>query len=172
MACALFHICGAFVLCSIVGALCKKGDDVTNLIIDMIKITRHRGPDGVGICIGSESTYAESPEKLDLSETRGNIGIGAASLAIDINNKERQPLKGCKDCFIVLDGEIYNYQDLAHNLTHHKIMTAADTEIVLHVFEDLLKKSDPTKLKDGHNDGFYYVSQPALGLWMLEEENL
>ena len=36
----------------------------------------------------------------------------------------------------------------------------------------LMKKYDPAKLKEGHNDGFYYVSNPAVGLWMLEGEGL
>ncbi|MGQ9610643.1 MAG: lactate racemase domain-containing protein [bacterium] len=32
---------------------------------------------------------------------------------------------------------------------------------------DLLKIYDPNKLKDGYNDGFYYISNPALGLWSI-----
>ena len=31
----------------------------------------------------------------------------------------------------------------------------------------LLKEYDPAKLKDGYNDGFYFISNPALGLWTL-----
>lgn len=33
--------------------------------------------------------------------------------------------------------------------------------------KDLLKIYDPSKLKDGYNDGFYYISNPALGLWSI-----
>ncbi|MFC1713901.1 lactate racemase domain-containing protein [Candidatus Poribacteria bacterium] len=32
----------------------------------------------------------------------------------------------------------------------------------------LLAEYDVTRLKDGYNDGFYYISNPAVGLWMLE----
>ena len=32
----------------------------------------------------------------------------------------------------------------------------------------LMGKYDPTSLQEGYNDGFYFVSNPALGLWMLE----
>jgi nickel-dependent lactate racemase len=31
----------------------------------------------------------------------------------------------------------------------------------------LLKKYDPSKLKEGYNDGFYFVNNPALGLWTV-----
>jgi hypothetical protein len=31
----------------------------------------------------------------------------------------------------------------------------------------LLEEYDPTNLKDGYNDGFYFISNPALGLWMV-----
>ncbi len=33
--------------------------------------------------------------------------------------------------------------------------------------KDLLRIYDPSKLKDGYNDGFYYISNPALGLWSI-----
>lgn len=32
---------------------------------------------------------------------------------------------------------------------------------------ELLKIYNPSKLKDGYNDGFYYISNPALGLWSI-----
>ncbi len=176
------------VLCSIVGALSKKGNDVTNLIIDMIKITRHRGPDGVGICIRGEITHAESPEKLDLNRIKGNIGIGHARLDIYNGDEKRQPIKGRKDLSIVLDGEIYNYRNLANNLINHKIRTFADAETVLHVFEDLLKKSDLIRAMRktmSYLDGIYafamtngnklIVSRDPVGikpLYLAENEDL
>lgn len=33
--------------------------------------------------------------------------------------------------------------------------------------KDLLSIYDPSNLKDGYNDGFYYISNPALGLWSI-----
>ena len=35
----------------------------------------------------------------------------------------------------------------------------------------LLKEYDVAQLKDGYKDGFYYISNPAVGLWMLETED-
>ena len=34
----------------------------------------------------------------------------------------------------------------------------------------LLKEYNPAKLKDGYHDDFYYVSNPAVGLWMVNED--
>lgn len=129
-------------VCSIVGAFSKKGDNVASLIVNMIKATHHRGPDDVGICIGGEVIKAESAAKLNLARTRSDIGIGSARLAILGDNKGRQPIAGCKDYFIVLNGEIYNYRELGQSLMNHRITTSTDTEVVLHVFEDYLRKSN------------------------------
>ncbi len=49
-------------------------------------------------------------------------------------------------------------------------LTKEETESVGYEWADvnkLLKIYDPDKLKDGYNDGFYYISNPALGLWSI-----
>ena len=50
-------------------------------------------------------------------------------------------------------------------------LTAEETRSVGYEWADinsLLRKYDPTKLKEGYNNGFYFISNPALGLWALE----
>jgi nickel-dependent lactate racemase len=50
-------------------------------------------------------------------------------------------------------------------------LTAEETRSVGYEWADvnsLLKKYDPSKLKDGYNHDFYFISNPALGLWMAE----
>ncbi len=50
-------------------------------------------------------------------------------------------------------------------------LTAEETRSVGYEWADvnsLLGKYDPSKLRDGYNDGFYFISNPALGLWMAE----
>jgi nickel-dependent lactate racemase len=47
-------------------------------------------------------------------------------------------------------------------------LTAEETRSVGYEWADvnsLLKKYDPSKLKDGYNEDFYFISNPALGLW-------
>jgi nickel-dependent lactate racemase len=50
-------------------------------------------------------------------------------------------------------------------------LTAEETRSVGYEWADvnsLLQKYDPSKLKDGYNHDFYFISNPALGLWMAE----
>lgn len=47
-------------------------------------------------------------------------------------------------------------------------LTKDETESIGYKWADvdeLMKKYNPSKLKDGYNDDFYYISNPALGLW-------
>jgi nickel-dependent lactate racemase len=49
-------------------------------------------------------------------------------------------------------------------------LTKEETEKAGYEWADvnsLLKQYDPSKLRDGYNEGFYYVSNPALGLWTI-----
>jgi nickel-dependent lactate racemase len=49
-------------------------------------------------------------------------------------------------------------------------LTEAETRSVGYQWADinsLLEEYDPAKLKDGYNDDFYFISNPALGLWTL-----
>jgi nickel-dependent lactate racemase len=50
-------------------------------------------------------------------------------------------------------------------------LTKEETEKAGYEWADansLMKQYDPSKLKDGYNGDFYYVSNPALGLWTAE----
>ncbi len=50
-------------------------------------------------------------------------------------------------------------------------LSAEETRSVGYEWADvnsLLRRYDPSKLKDGYSDGFYFISNPALGLWMVE----
>jgi len=52
-------------------------------------------------------------------------------------------------------------------------LTEEETRSVGYQWADiksLLKKYDPAKLKDGYNDDFYFISNPALGLWTLSAD--
>jgi hypothetical protein len=49
-------------------------------------------------------------------------------------------------------------------------LTKEETENAGYEWADvnnLMKQYDPTNLKDGYNDDFYYISNPALGLWTI-----
>jgi asparagine synthase (glutamine-hydrolysing) len=75
----------------------------------------HRGPDGEG--------------------TFGEI-LGFRRLAIIDLQTGAQPMKGCGDCWLVFNGEIYNYRELRARLASHAFRTQSDSEVILHLYEE------------------------------------
>ena len=131
---------------SIVGALSKKGDNVSKIIVDMLKITEHRGPDGVGICIGRKVTSAKSPEKIDTDELGSNIGMGCAILNTLTEERLEKPIMSYKDYFIVFNGEINNHQEFVRKFCKvDEVKRFTDGKIILCIFDDFLKKYDLIK---------------------------
>ncbi len=47
-----------------------------------------------------------------------------------------QPMKGCGDCWLVFNGEIYNFKDLRARLSSHAFRTQSDSEVILHLYEE------------------------------------
>ena len=82
----------------------------------------HRGPDAEGFYIDD------------------NISLGHRRLSIiDLSDSGRQPIfNEDKNLVIIFNGEIYNYQELINNLSiKHKFYTKTDTEVIIHLYEDL-----------------------------------
>ncbi|MHB8123077.1 MAG: asparagine synthase (glutamine-hydrolyzing) [Desulfuromonadaceae bacterium] len=89
-------------------------------LLNMTRTLRHRGPDDEGFYLG------------------GAAGLGHRRLAIIDLATGRQPIANEDETiFIVGNGEIYNYQELRHNLLKagHRFSTASDTEVILHAYE-------------------------------------
>ncbi len=96
-------------MCGICGVL-GAPDDVRR----MASRLAHRGPDDEGFL--------------------GNT-LGFRRLAIIDLETGAQPMKGCGDCWIVFNGEIYNYRELRTRLDH-PFRTQSDTEVILHLYEE------------------------------------
>jgi asparagine synthase (glutamine-hydrolysing) len=82
----------------------------------------HRGPD-------DDQIYAE-----------GGAGLGIRRLAIIDVSGGRQPMANeDKSVWVVLNGEIYNFQELRKDLlaAGHALTTRSDTEVIPHLYEDL-----------------------------------
>ncbi len=91
----------------------------------MCNVMIHRGPDDEGIFI----------EK--------NIGIGMRRLSIiDLETGHQPIFNEDKSICIVLNGEIYNFQELRFNLEKigHNFHTKTDVETVVHLYEDYQEK--------------------------------
>jgi len=81
----------------------------------------HRGPDDEGRLID------------------GNVFLGMRRLAVIDLEGGQQPLRNeAGDCAVVMNGEIYNYRELARELRRagHRLATDSDTEVVVHLYED------------------------------------
>jgi asparagine synthase (glutamine-hydrolysing) len=81
----------------------------------------HRGPDDLGYYISEHA------------------GLGMRRLAIIDVAGGHQPISNEDGTvWIVFNGEIYNYRELAEGLTArgHRLRTRSDTEVILHLYED------------------------------------
>ncbi len=110
-------------MCAIGGIINVHGRQV--LIDDlssMIKLMKHRGPDGEGYFID------------------GNVGLAHARLAIiDASDNGSQPMKN-RDASLVItyNGELYNYIELRDELVKrgHVFLTKTDTEVLLAAYQE------------------------------------
>ncbi|MEW5800689.1 MAG: asparagine synthase (glutamine-hydrolyzing) [bacterium] len=111
-------------MCGICGQInfdLKKQID-PDLLRRMTRILQHRGPDDEGVWV------------------RQNVGLGHRRLSIAGPGPiGHQPMANeDQSCWIVFDGEIYNYQELREDmeLLDHRFRTATDTEVILHLYEE------------------------------------
>lgn len=104
-------------MCGIVAIIGEKNPA---LLQEMMSKIKHRGPDEEGVFYNNE------------------ISLGQVRLSIIDLVTGRQPiLNETNDKCIILNGEIYNFKKLYHDLKDkHKFKTKTDTEVILHLYED------------------------------------
>ncbi len=113
---------------------------------------RHRGPDDEGFLVANTSTRVvtllggdDTPEELPLpswrtaTEIKGDVLLGHRRLSIlDLSPRGHQPMPlDNEKCWIVFNGEIYNYIELREELKAlgHSFQTGSDTEVILHAWQ-------------------------------------
>ena len=110
-------------MCGIAGFV-GRGDH--NDLKKMIASIKHRGPDDEGIFIG------------------GNVGLAHARLSIiDLSSAGHQPMfNKDKTVALVLNGEIYNFQELKKSLIDkgYQFQSKTDTEVIINLYEELGEK--------------------------------
>lgn len=127
-------------MCGILGIINHKQPIDTQLLFNMTETLKHRGPDGEGYLIGSNSgDYVIRNSKEELSGETGNIALGHRRLTIIDFSTGSQPMTN-EDGRIVItfNGEIYNFQELRSQLQAlgHKFSTDhSDTETIIHAYE-------------------------------------
>ena len=109
-------------MCGIVGILALDNSEpvAETEIRQMLAMIRHRGPDEFGIYLD-----------------RG-VGLGSARLSIIDLQTGQQPIPNeDRTCWVVFNGEIFNYLELRPELEAHghQFATASDTEVLVHAYE-------------------------------------
>ena len=110
-------------MCGLVGLFDSRGLGPVDrrLLMRMNDSLTHRGPDGEGIHVDA------------------GIGLGHRRLAIIDLAGGAQPLfNEDRSVVVVYNGEIYNFQDLATELSSrgHTFRTHCDTEVIVHAWEE------------------------------------
>src|SRR5215510_2093795 len=91
------------------------------LVRSMMDSLEHRGPDGEGLW-SSESGAVFGHRRLAI---------------IDLSGGHQPIFNEQRNIVVVLNGEIYNYQELRDDLIQfgHDFRTASDTEVIVHAYE-------------------------------------
>jgi len=108
-------------MCGIAGIVGEAGGVDTATIHRMCQTIVHRGPDDEGIFVGD------------------GAGLGMRRLSIiDLAGGHQPVFNEDRTIWIVFNGEIYNFQELRHELESrgHRFATHTDTEAIVHLYED------------------------------------
>ncbi len=111
-------------MCGILGVLKKDGSLIDRpLLLRMRDSMLHRGPDDGGIYVN------------------GPVGLGHRRLSIvDLSPSGHQPMSNEDGTvWLVFNGEIYNYVELASRLRQrgHVFRSHTDSEVIIHLYEEL-----------------------------------
>ena len=115
-------------MCGIVAAVSQHGGVDVEAMASATRCLRHRGPD-------AQNVWA-APDR--------RAGLGHARLSIIDLETGDQPIANEDDrLHIVANGELYDFERIRHALERkgHVFRTRSDSEIALHLFEDLGARS-------------------------------
>jgi asparagine synthase (glutamine-hydrolysing) len=133
-------------MCGIAGIVSKNGGNVVPLVGTMLSCMINRGPDGAGLVADGHIIKANSIATMQpqFQKMSGKSALGHTRLAIVGGTCGAQPFSSC-DGRLVLEhnGEIYNYKKIRKKLEkrHHKFSTTTDSEVIVHLLEDHLRRN-------------------------------
>ena len=111
-------------MCGIVAMFSRSAPINEKVLERATHALRHRGPDGQRRWISSD----------------GRVGLGHARLSIiDLTTGDQPIANEDESLRIVVNGEFYGYEKIQKELEQegHKLRTRSDSEIALHLYEDL-----------------------------------
>lgn len=106
-------------MCGIAGIVRKSNSMASIDKVDLEKMSTliaHRGPDDDGIYIDQENKYGFAHRRLSI---------------VDLTSNGHQPMKSPNGNWIVYNGELYNYKELAIELGLDKASSSSDTAVIL-----------------------------------------
>ncbi len=125
-------------MCGIAGISSFKRRELGPLLEEMLGAMHHRGPDGAGFVIGDTCQRKETLSDLDLAGQKGLVALGHVRLAITGSATGLQPFQSRDRALSLLhNGEIYNFKELAEELSHeHSFSTGSDSEVLMGLIEE------------------------------------
>jgi len=103
-------------MCGIAGLL---GNGSSEDAISMANAIGHRGPDGSG---GFQA---------DVAQGEGSVAFSHARLSIIDLGGSHQPIHSDHGCVLMVNGEIYNHQQIKSELQDYPFRTAGDSETIM-----------------------------------------
>jgi asparagine synthase (glutamine-hydrolysing) len=140
-------------MCGICGIYSLNGKPADqNLLVQMTQLIRHRGPDDEGYCLintrqGKAISAAGAETIPELKTTypqmhvplEADLAFGFRRLSIlDLSPLGHQPMSDAEgSCWIVYNGEIYNYLELKAELENlgYAFKTHTDTEVIINAYK-------------------------------------
>src|SRR5262249_51756764 len=123
-------------LCGIAGMANRDSRPVDETVLRrMCDAMVHRGPDSAGYYLNSCSEAASTIG----GRGPASAGLGIRRLAvIDLLTGDQPIHNEDRTVWVVLNGEIYNYQELRAELQKlgHSFYTLTDTEVIVHAYEE------------------------------------
>jgi asparagine synthase (glutamine-hydrolysing) len=111
-------------MCGIAGIVGEGNDNRVDsgVIHRMCQTIIHRGPDDEGVFV------------------KDGTGLGMRRLSIiDLAGGQQPVFNEDRTCWLVFNGEIYNFKELRRELENkgHRFQSHTDTEVIVHLYEDL-----------------------------------
>ncbi|MFQ5835970.1 MAG: hypothetical protein ACE5HR_08650, partial [bacterium] len=125
-------------MCGIAGIISSNPRELGPLLKEMLGRMHHRGPDGAGYVIGEVCERKPTLQQLQLSGKKGLVAMGHVRLAITGGADGLQPFQSENRRVSMLhNGEIYNYNELAQQLSNSgTLRTGSDSEVLMRLIEE------------------------------------